>query len=445
MVQSISSVGVSNYYSAQIKKQNNNKINLAQSSANISFKSNPTAKVASVVSKKATSQTLKGLFLTLVGLIGLGSAKGVSNYNPYHAQVNENLLKKYRTKYPELMEYLDNVGYSYGRDDEHWESAFNDKTKVLIVKAYEKDPQEAYTLAKKLEYDESNSYSEELLEEINSNYDELKKYNKRNLEDAYKKMNIAKENPYLENIALIPGLESQNLAEYSSYCVDEKSKIALEKALTDTNNKIYATIKAASFIELAEICKKYPDIPGNIVRNAYYHTTNDKIKATIEKYSGNWDKLSEAVNKHGIVTVAEMDDYLEYPKHIEFTQKNKPSNTSAKEYIEKLIMLENILKEIENAGHQPYELNALNKLLYENIPFHWAESKNLSEVIKPLINTINKDDINLYRRMIKDNRCGDLSTMQKLLPLYRKYPDTEITNEMVVRFNDPAIRAMNLY
>jgi hypothetical protein len=129
MVNSISSVNFRNYNSVQTKKiaskqtnnQSSTKINSSSTMDSVSFKGNLSKTATETVSKKVTTNTIKGFFIALAGLLGLGASKTIS-------KVSQSELEKYRSKYPELMAYLDNAGYWYGRDGEHWQEGYTDKT-----------------------------------------------------------------------------------------------------------------------------------------------------------------------------------------------------------------------------------------------------------------------------------------------------------------------------
>lgn len=438
MINSVPDFKFNVYDKVSYMQAKNNKpigMNLSNQSDSISFKGHLTQKVTEQASKKS----LKGLFAALAVALGVGTTSQVSK--TIASPSPKNILEEYREKYSALMNYLDESGEWRGRDDDYWCGAYTDNAKIAVVKTYEKNPEQALALTKKLYFDRSSSYSEELLEAINYNYEELKKYNKNNLEDAYKKIGMIRINPKLENITLIPKIDSKNLAVYNNYCIDEESVQALEKALTD--NRLSANEEPEDFIKMANLCKKYPDLPKAISNTIYCHGIIDKAIPIIEKYSNNWERLLEIINIIGINTAVEMRDYLDYPKHIKFAQENRPSDMTTEEYIEKLVMTENLLKEIESAGHKPVELNTFDELLCGEGSKDFALSSSDDSILN-FIKNIDKDDIEYYRRMIKDNRCN-LLEMQELLPLYKKYSDKKITNEMVARYKDPAARAMNLY
>ena len=66
-------------------------------------------------------------------------------------------------------------------------------------------------------------------------------------------------------------------------------------------------------------------------------------------------------------------------------------------------------------------------------------------LILNFIEGINVDKADSYSRIIKDNKYDNISKINDLLPLYEKYPNKEISSEMLARYKDPAARAMGLF
>ncbi len=439
MVKNISSVSVANYYNTQIKKQNNvkhsneAKANSEQSMDTVSFKANPTTKVVEAATK---SNVIKAFFITLAGLIGLGSVKATSKNSAA-------LLREYRVKYPKLMEYLDNARYYTGRDDNVPHDYYTDVAKVAIVKTYEKDPEKALRLSEQLKRDCSNSFSQELLDEIDSNYEELSKYNSNNLEDAYARLSLVRKNPNLENIAQISSANIDTLRAFDNYCVDEESKTRLEKVL---DSSMYINNSPEYYMEIADFCKQYPDMPRDVVRCLYDYGINDNSRAVIKKYANNWNKLAEDYKKYGSKAVMEMNEYLSEPKYIDFVFKyNK--NFSSKDFINKINMAVTFFKELSSQNPESSEVKSFNKLFYEGgrMETSYRSLKTTDEKVIDFVRNIDADKAKLYHRMMKDGRCKNFSDIEYWLELYKKYPDTEITDEMVARYNDPGARAMDLY
>ena len=449
MLSNVSNFNSNFYAKTQLKNtsneeiKNNNQYNrtFSQSVDSVSFKGSLQQKFVKGTSEKLSKSIMGGVLVGLGSLLGFGVAKTIS-------QGSTNQLDKYRTKYPELMKFLDEATIWYGRDDERSREAYTDAAKETIVKVYEKDPEKAYALSKKIYDDSSASYSSELLNSIETNYKELEKYNKRrNLEEAYQKSNIVRKNPNLDNIAQRPEVSCDALKKYNDYCIDEESTLLLEKA-TDVAAKSYARRPPEAVIELANLCKQYPDAPSEILKFVYYYGINDTSIAVLDKYSNNWDKLSKLVGRVDFETILAMGDSAIYPEHASFAQKYKPEEVAMTEYIKKVILTENLFKELESTKPDSVEMKTLKELLYggrrANDNMWTAQAKTDQEILK-FINGITHDKANVYSRIIKDGKFKNISEIHNLFDLYEKYPDTEVTDEMINRYNDPARRAMNLY
>ena len=448
MVNSISGVNFKNYNSVQTKKiaskqtnnQSSTKINSSSTMDSVSFKGSLSKTATETVSKKVTTNTIKGFFIALAGLLGLGVSKTIS-------KVSQSELEEYRSKYPELMAYLDNAGYWYGRDDEYWQEGYTDKTKKIIVRTYEQDPEKAYALSKKLYCDESTTYTKELLEALETDYEEIQKYNKSsNLEVAYEKMKIVRQNPNLDKIAQQISVSPEELKLYSEYCVDENTKTILEKAVFATRS--YQKVDPKEVIKLADLCKKYPDIPRSIVNSLNYFGINNISDDIIDMLAKDWENSSKLNDICKFKTIINLKDYIDHPEHIIFTQKYKPAEISEKEYIEKLFLAEKLFKEQATVNPESNELKILNELLYDgrNLDkgqYEYSVTKDM--LILNFIEGINVDKADSYSRIIKDNKYDNISKINDLLQLYEKYPNKEITSEMLARYKDPAARAMGLF
>lgn len=455
MVKSVSNMNVANDFNIKIKKQNNNnlsKANLTLVKDSISFKGNPTTKVVSEVSKKASGKTIKGLFLALAGLIGLGSAKAssksVDNDKDY-TDATEKLLQDYRAKYPDLMEYLDNATYEAGGDGFFQYKTYTDAAKIVIVKAYEENPEKALYLSKILQKDNSNLYPEDLLDKMNSNYEELSNYinNGSCLLDAYKRLNLVEKNPNLYNIAQYDVVKNSELELYDKYCVDEESKALLEKVIELTKNNVFGRTTGEHYIQLANYCKKYPDIPGKVIENLNKCYIDEKTDKVLEEYSNKWDELLELMSKVHTMDIIKAFPFLENADIVNFASTYVSNDTELSDFVVKITKTEKLFKEILTVNPDFASAKKLNEYIYEGEKLR-AQKKYLHREDDPLldfINGLNEDNIKLYERMVKDKRCHSLTSMQNLLKLYEKYPDKEITDEMVERYNDPAARAMKLY
>lgn len=434
MVKSISNVSVSSYYNFQVKKQAKQNlpkgINLSQSTDNISFKAGfPVEKAIKPSSIKNASTSLRGLVIALLTSLGLGASN-------YVREKKDKQLEDYRVLYPELMKYLDESGDTFGHYGT-FHGAYTDEAKRIIVEVYKVDPQRAKALSEKLYFDHSQTYSEELLKTIESDYEELKRYNFGNLDSAYQRMEITRKNPQLSCIPNNTKISPIELEKFSEYCTEKESKEALVN-VTAIVGEIFSEVKAERCMEISDLYKKYPDMPSEVISALYCYGVNDQSKAVVAKYSGKWDELLKILKRTGTSEAFELEEYMNFPEHVDFTKYyyHESKGISRKEYIKRLFLTEDILKKL--VAKTPYSLSSnylddLNEMLYglNNRPIHHKEE------ILHFINTLDADNVKNYERMLEDGYCCSVSHMMKLLPLYKQHPNEKITWSMVEEFDPP--------
>lgn len=414
----------------------------AETTSSVAFKGNSMQAV-----KNTGVKNTKKLLGVLAGMLGIGVAtKAVQN-----EQVNK--LSEYREKYPELSKVLDAYSvFSDGRDDYFKADHYSIPAKEAIFETYERNPEEAYKLAEILKFDESKNLTPEIVDFINNNYEELTKYPANTLEDSYKKMEIAKQNPLIEAIATYGNQPKEyfksdtvnvdDLAKYSQYCTTEESANALLDVIKrDFNGNVFSHKNSVETnIAYANFYKKHPEMSEELKDAIFKTELTEEVETLTEKYlaGSETDNFVDYVKEYGFEGV---DELLEYhsiaPRELKLAKSYCESNEDIKELTQKIIMIEKLFDGLNDAN-VPEDIVKLRDLLDKSASFY--RYSGLAESVENM--DINK--MALYQQMIKDGRCRSLKQMTKLLPVYETFPNAPITPETIRNF-DPLAKAMKLY
>ena len=142
--------GVSNYNLGYYnQKINKNKVNEGLNNSeyknvsNIAFKANP-AQMVKNAGTKTSIQFPKKILAFLVGVLGISTASKMSKTK------SPDKLATYEAKYPELGKVLNDYDvWTDPRDIDHKTEHYSKEAKLIVYETFEKNPQEAYTLANK--------------------------------------------------------------------------------------------------------------------------------------------------------------------------------------------------------------------------------------------------------------------------------------------------------
>lgn len=438
----------------------------AETTSSIAFRANPTRMVKNVGAKSAVTSLPKKIVAFLAGALGIGVAAKASEAKTLDSVKFKEVdkLTKYKEKYPELAKALD--GY------DTYETQYNEVEiphysyvgKLAIFETFEKDPQKAYNLAQRLKNDKSKELAPVVLDAIINNYDELKKYPSENsLEESYYKMAIAKQYPLVSDLATL-AIKVQNyfpyifnvvdaidLAKYSEYCTDKESADALLEVVNKDLNRYRGEARnsAEENIAYAEFYQKHPEMPDVVKDRVFKTKLTPEIETLVEKHlnSSDLNEFVGYVEEYGFDGV---DELLKYhtmaPKALRVAKSHCEKVEDVKSLTKKIIMTEELFDRIEKDARTedrvPYLAEAIKlKTILDSSRVNLSDVPELAEFIKNM--DINKK--NLYLRMVEDGRCSSIQQMTELLPVYMKYPDTQVTEEMIRKFNDPIARAMGLY
>ncbi|MBQ4114145.1 hypothetical protein IJD34_01940 [bacterium] len=448
------------------------KNNGVETTSSIAFRANPTRMVKNVGAKSAVTSLPKKIVAFLAGALGIGVAAKASETKTLDSVKFKEVdkltegnakLAEYKAKYPELAKALD--GY------DTYETQYNEVKiphysyvgKLAIFEMFEKDPQKAYILAQRLKHDKSKELTPVVLDAIINNYDELKKYPSENsLEDSYYKIGIAKQNPLVSDLATL-AIKVQNyfpyifnvvdaidLAKYSEYCTDKESADALLEVVSKdlSRRRGEARNSAEENISYTQFYQKHPEMPDVVKDRVFKTKLTPEIESLVEKHlsSSDLNEFVDYVEKYGFDGVEELLKYHTMaPRALRVAKSHCEKVEDVKNLTKKIIMTEELFDRIEKDARTedrvPYLAEAIKlKTLLDTSKVMLSQTPKLAEFIENM--DINKK--NLYQRMIEDGRCSSIQQMTELLPVYMKYPDTQITNEMINKFNDPIARAMGL-
>lgn len=439
----------------------------AETTSSIAFKAKPTQVLrnAGTKTKSAVANFPKKIVAFLAGALGIGVAVKASEAK---TKTFDDILKQtdkltiFNAKYPELSKVLNDYDiWTDPRDIDHEKPHYSKAAKLAIYESFEQNPQAAYILAKKLKHDESENLTPEILDAINTNYDELKKHVGYTLEQKYPRMQVVQQNPFMENIATLQYryressfpmiIETHDLIKYSKVCSDKETADVLMEVLTKSleNHYVGKYSTAEKNIAKMEFLKKHPDMPSKLRQKILDTELTKETESVIEKYlsASNLSEFVDYVDKYGFDGA---DELLKYhtmaPKALRVAKSHCGKVEDVKNLTKKIIMTEELFDEIakkESIEYQtPYPREGvLLKTILDSSRINLSDAPELEEFIK----NMDIDKKNLYLRMVEDARSSSIGEMTKLLPVYMKYPDTQITNEMINKFNDPLARAMGLY
>lgn len=437
-----------------------------ETTSSIAFKANATQVVKNTTTKNASAlkKFPKKVLALIAGALGLGVAqKQKETKTIENVQFKEvDKLTEYKTKYPELAEALSGYDVFPTKYNDMEKPHYSRVAKLAIFETFEKDPQKAYDLAQKLKYDKSEELSPEVLDAVMNSYDELKKYPSKNfLEDSYHKMEIVKQNPLMQDLAKLSikvesyypphEVDAIDLEKYSEFCTDKESAAALFEVVSrDLGRSTHSSKNSANDnIAYAKLYQKYPNMPDVIKDKLIRTKFTPKLEATVEKYlsSSNVENFADYVEEYGFEGVDELLKYHTVASGaLRLAKSHCKDIEDVKSLTKKIIMTEELFDRIEKDARTedrvPYLAEAIKlKTLLDTSKVMLSQTPELAEFIENM--DINKK--NLYQRMIEDGRCSSIQQMTELLPVYMKYPDTQVTEEMIRKFNDPIARAMGLY
>ena len=438
----------------------------AETTSSIAFRANPTRMVKNVGAKSAVTSLPKKIVAFLAGALGIGVAAKASETKTLDSVKFKEVdkLTKYKEKYPELAKALDGYDTYETQYNEVEIPHYSYVSKLAIFEMFEKDPQKAYNLAQRLKNDKSKELAPVVLDAIINNYDELKKYPSENsLEESYYKMAIAKQYPLVSDLATL-AIKVQNyfpyifnvvdaidLTKYSEYCTDKESADALLEVVSKdlSRRRGEARNSAEENISYTKFYQKHPEMPDAVKDIVFKTKLTPEIESLVEKHlsSSDLNEFVDYVEKYGFDGVEELLKYHTMaPRALRVAKSRFGKVEDVKNLTKKIIMTEELFDRIEKDARTedrvPYLAEAIKlKTLLDTSKVMLSQTPKLAEFIENM--DINKK--NLYQRMIEDGRCSSIQQMTELLPVYMKYPDTQITNEMINKFNDPLARAMGLY
>lgn len=440
----ISRISISDRTNVFKLSKNNNKNTIKGSDvfSEVSFKSNRAKDVIKYTQRKVL---LKSALLSIAGFFGISVAnKPVST---------QDKIKNYNEKYPELVSLLNEEETVEDLDFQQAIPLYTDKAKIVILETFEKNPKLAYELTKKLKFDTSLDLNERIIDALINDYSNMKKYRGLNHQDTMKKIDIVVKNPRMESLASYKSsrgdvVTASNLALYSDYCVDSETTNALNKVVMYQKEKVRSWDRnmASENISIAEFYRKHPKIgPKTFVSLNKLGVTETTVSA-IEKYDKEPERLEKYVKEYGLTGAEILLEYFEkYPKHLNYAIELKTEPIEIEKIINQTLIAEELLNEVVAINPElEFELNVFKKVL-NNPSGQQRKDKEAYDNIANFIEKISKDDKEHYLRMNQDKRCCSLSQMQDLLLLYKKYPDSDITEEMIQNYNDPMRKAMGLY
>lgn len=457
MFNNVSNVS-SSYFISQLKENGcEKKISLKDSfsdtvqlSTSPAFKGQATAKVAQE-GTKAIVKKLPVVLAAIAGFLGIKSVK--DNAAPKETASTKNiekLLDNYRKKYPEIMEVLDSEEETDNPYSTTYRKLYSAPAKVAIMQRYEEDPEKGYKLAKILKYDTSKVMDEATVSTLENNYEEVVKYSGLNLYDKVQVMNLAKENPLIDKIARYRSdrsyyrMSPEDLAMYSEFCTDEEKAQALTETVKYMTDTLWHRVNSNTAIRVAQLKLKYPNMSKALFETICRYDLDDENMAVIERNIENPEKLVNYVSKYGFKGAGALVDLNEtHPQHLKLAMNvrehaHKLNDADVKHFTENLILAEELFNESKDKS---IISGVIDGALYEHKEKYFVEDKQL----QTLINTLDADKIKQYKRMIADGRCAHAKQMLDLLPIYEKYPNEVITNEMIENFKDPLRKAMGLF
>lgn len=428
-----------------------------ETTSSIAFKANATQVVKNTTTKNASAlkKFPKKVLALIAGALGLGVAQKLTK------STQQDKLKMYEAKYPELMKVLNDSDDCYDRDGDvcGFDPHYTDASKIAIFELFEKDPKQAYVLATRLKKDKSETLSDGAIDIILNDYERLIKYPARNLNDSYLKSQLVSKNPLLADMAMYdPNSENkyanipvspQDLEVYSKYCTDEESAKALTEVVKSEHKYLYNWNKAdtESNIAKADLIKNHPTMSSELKNKILDMSYSKDMREAVEKYADDSADLVSFVNKYK--TFGDAKDLVGYysvaPAQFDVAIQLYDDPKEIKEFTKKMMMTSELFGELEKGNPDIYEIKYCYKKLFEPNVKGALKHDVHTNIIVNFVKDMDIDKKNQFMRMIEDGRCKSISEMEKLLPVYQKNPDTEITDKMIEQFDDKLAIAMGLY
>lgn len=317
----------------------------------------------------------------------------------------------------------------------------------MILHFNDEDPFFAYKLAKALE-DSSDLTMSAPLECIAKNLKDHPEWVKTYSELDSKPGNYVS---YLfaaeENKKLTDDLIEINDSREDSKKLSPDSIFLLVCAIS----KEYAPKTIKHYAKEDRIIFNLNDIEYLCERDIYYSKEIEELISFVDE-NKNYIKPWDSDNFESSFVPEVVETYALYPKEVkrlmkkgvlkaEHVKKLAPVYAEAKPELETLLRKSAYYKQAEDKPVDydfikkysiklrdlSKEIEVLTGISYEDIPL-----KELKTIIDDIEN--NKASIN---RIIKDGRASDY---KKLLPIYNKYPNVEITEQLIARETDPIAR-----
>ena len=471
----------SNYYQAnyQLKNQrqmNGKAINASISKDEIAFKGSREHIAKKIVSNKKNLATVTILFSALMTKLGLDQLK-----NKKPKLTPEDKIKKYEKKHPQLAKILNqrevaissNKG-TFNRD------VYGKFEKLAVYNAYEKNPESALPLLENLKNRYiAEEYTQEVLDKVLNGTDDKEerlpatKLEKEKLFKKYPKLTEIEKNyeKTFESRLLLNDLKI--LSKFMENEEDSKALDMFFEKNKDTNfyynrrydqydtedYKVYAidktlgNEKAMDF--MIKIAKKYPEMSAksfSLITALAGEIDHYEILRNMENLTDFYENFKEYSYKgpssslKNIVSYANLykkdpncfkltylyslDDYDGNDMDIFTNNFNKIKQTKD--------LLTSAYEESGKTGNDKF-LEIFNDSCTPQDKY--CNSKQILKFAK----SIDKNTEKQYRRMIADGRCESIAKMQELLSLYEKYPNKEITEDMINEYNDVNRRELGLY
>lgn len=400
-------------------------------------------------------KTLAGLSVAALGLLGISSKKNADEI--LETPLEEDLtskIKKAKKEDPEFFTELKGQVHYVGRDQDIEVPNFSDETIYVLSQYKKQDPEFAYKLAKFAEC----KYGRDKIDIDQTEY--LAKNLKENPELVKKLSYSGKPSDTLEMLKLHEEhpVEVEGLVQINNFSRGENDKfqpkdieILIDSYKLDPEScKSLAAwrkpqAKSRSVFDASQIATLTPQYKDNkeiikkleseLVFESFYDL-GYAITLLFDKYK----EAPEAVNyfiKNQLIYLSKInqavDLYLQPSgaKYFEILNNDKAirnikSSDGRMKFVEESIKNDKFLTDLET-----------------KIP---AISKELNEVGISILNRLSDDDKKNVDRVIADGRIPKVSIIKgiyNLLPVYAKFPDKPVTDEMIERFNDPLARAFN--